>query len=210
MNITNPKVDAYFVDGCGRCKLFRTPQCKVNFWREELAMLRQIVLECGLLEELKWSQPVYSFQQKNIGMVTAFNDNCVISFFKGALLKDENKILEKPGENTQGGRVVRFTDLQKIIELKPILKAYIFEAIEIEKSGERVKLKTMDEYEIPEELEAKFAENPEFKKAFQSLTPGRQRGYYLHFSQPKQTKTRVERIEKCLPKIFSGKGFQDR
>ncbi len=210
MNITNPKVDAYFEDGCGRCKLFRTPQCKVNFWREELAMLRQIVLECGLLEELKWSQPVYSFQQKNIGMVTAFNDNCVISFFKGALLKDENKILEKPGENTQGGRVVRFTDLQKIIELKPILKAYIFEAIEIEKSGERVKLKTMDEYEIPEELEAKFAENPEFKVAFQSLTPGRQRGYYLHFSQPKQTKTRVERIEKCQPKIFSGKGFQDR
>jgi uncharacterized protein YdeI (YjbR/CyaY-like superfamily) len=210
MQNTNPKVDLYFADGCGRCDFYRTPKCKVNFWREELVLLRQIMLDCGLTEELKWKQPVYSFEKKNIGMITAFNENCVISFFKGALLKDENNILEKPGEDSQSVRLVRFTDTKKIIKLKPVLKAYLAEAIEIEKSGKKIKPKTIEEYDIPEELEAKFLENPEFKKAFQALTPGRQRGYYIHFSQTKQSKTRVERIVKCMPKIFTGKGFFDR
>jgi uncharacterized protein YdeI (YjbR/CyaY-like superfamily) len=210
MNKMNPKVDAYFIDGCGRCKLFRTPQCKVNFWREEMALLRQIVLDCGLREELKWSVPVYTFEDRNVLIVSAFNENCVLSFLKGALLRDENKILEKPGENTQGGRVVRFTDLQKIVELETVLKDYIREAIEVEKSGEKVKLKTLDEHEIPAELEAKFAENPEFKAAFDRLTHGRKRSYYIHISQAKQPKTRIERIEKCVPKIFQGKGFLER
>jgi uncharacterized protein YdeI (YjbR/CyaY-like superfamily) len=210
-NITmNPKVDAYLVDGCGRCNLFRTPQCKVNFWREEMALLRQIVLECGLTEELKWSVPVYTFEDKNVLIVSAFNENCVLSFLKGALLKDEKKILEKPGENTQSGRVVRFTDLQKVFELETVLRDYIREAIEIEKSGEKVKFKEISEHEIPAELEAKFAENPEFNAAFDRLTPGRKRSYYIHISQAKQSKTRIERVEKCTPKIFSGKGFFDR
>ncbi len=210
MNEKNPQVDVYLEDGCGRCKLYRTPQCKVNFWREELTLLRRIMLDCGLTEELKWSQPVYSFEKKNIGLITAFNDNCVISFFKGALLKDENKILEKPGEDSQAVRFVKFTDVKKIIDLELVLKAYLAEAIKIEKSGEKVKLKDISEREIPEELAAKFIENPDLKKAFEALTPGRQRGYYIHFLQPKQTKTRVERIVKCMPKIFVGKGFQDR
>jgi uncharacterized protein YdeI (YjbR/CyaY-like superfamily) len=207
---TNPKVDGYFDAGCGRCELVNTPKCKVNFWREEMAVLRQIVLECGLTEELKWSVPVYTFDDKNVVIVGAFNDNCVLSFPKGALMKDPNGILEKPGKNTQAGRVVRFTDLQKVIELESVLKDYIREAIEIEKSGEKVQLKTIDEHEIPEELEAKFAENPELKAAFDRLTPGRKRSYYIHISQAKQAKTRIERIEKCIPKIFQGKGFLDR
>ena len=207
---TNPKADAYFDAGCGRCDLVNTPKCKVNFWREEMALLRTIALEIGLTEELKWSVPVYTSEGKNIAIVAAFNDNCVLSFLKGSLLKDPHGILEKPGENSQVGRVVRFTDTKKVVELEAVLKAYLLEAIEIEKSGEKVKLKTIDEHEIPEELQNKFDEDPSFKAAFQALTPGRQRGYYIHFSQPKQAKTRIERIEKCKPKIFSGKGFFDR
>ncbi len=209
MNKLNPKVDVYFTAGCGRCPLVNTPECKVHNWDAELAMLREIVLDCGLNEELKWSHPVYTFQKNNIVMIGAFKENCVLSFFKGALLKDSAKILSKPGENTQAGRVIRFTNVQEIVALESIIKAYIYEAIEVEKAGLKVNLKTTSDFIIPEEFQTKLDEIPALKTAFESLTPGRQRAYILHFSQPKQSKTRLERIENCVPQILIGKGLND-
>lgn len=205
----NPEVDNYFIDGCGRCSLFATPQCKVNTWAKELKLLRTIVNDCGLTEELKWGVPVYSFQKKNVLLIGAFKDNCVLSFLKGALLNDAKNILAFPGENSQSGKVIRFTNAGKIVKLEKTIKAYIYEAIEIEKAGLKVPLKKITEHKIPEELEIKFKKDAKFKAAFQALTPGRQRGYFIHFSQPKQAATRISRIEKCIPKIFAGKGMQD-
>jgi uncharacterized protein YdeI (YjbR/CyaY-like superfamily) len=209
MNRTNPKVDVYFTAGCGRCSLVNTPECKVHNWTAELAKLREIVLDCGLTEELKWSHPVYTFQKNNIILIAAFKENCVLSFLKGALLEDTDKILTKPGENTQAARVIRFTDVQKIIEVETVIKTYIHEAIEIEKAGLKVEFKETKDFEFPEELTEKFAENPSFQTAFFALTPGRQRGYILHFSQPKQSATSEARIERCLPQIMMGKGLND-
>ena len=206
----NPKVDTYLAAGCGRCSLTNTPECKVHNWTQELAKLRKIVLDCGLNEELKWSQPVYTLDENNIILITAFKEYCCISFFKGALLKDEHKILSKQGENSQTARIVKFTDVRKIIELENVLKNYIHEAVEIEKAGLKVELKQTSDYEIPTELENKFAENSAFQSAFFALTPGRQRGYILHFSQPKQSGTRTARIEKSIPNIFIGKGLHDK
>lgn len=209
MNRINPKVDIYFSAGCGRCPLGNTPECKVHNWRAELAELRKIILGCGLTEELKWGIPVYTFQKSNIILIGAFKQDCVLSFFKGALLKDAAGILSKPSENTQAGRVVRFKDLRKIIELKPILKAYIHEAVEVEKAGLKVELKKMADYGIPEEFQNQLDENPALKTAFDALTPGRRRGYILYFSAPKQSKTRASRVEKCAPQILMGKGLND-
>lgn len=208
-NRINPKVDVYLNAGCGRCPLGNTPECKVNFWQEELETLRTIILECGLTEELKWGVPVYTSEKNNVVLISALNDNCVISFPKGALLKDKNKILTKPGENSQAGRVVRLTSVQQIIELEDVLTEYILEAVEVEKAGLKVKYKETSEYEIPEELQNKFNEDPAFQIAFNQLTPGRQRGYLLYFAQPKQSKTREARIERSLPRIFIGKGVND-
>lgn len=205
----NPKVDHYFIAGCGRCPLADTPECKVHNWQEELQLLRSILLECGLTEELKWGVPCYTFQKNNVIILGAFKEYCMISFFKGALLSDTEGILTKPGENTQAGRVIRFTNVKQVVKLEAVLKAYIYEAIEVEKSGAKVTYKKADEYAIPDELTQKFKEDPEFKKAFYALTPGRQKGYIIHFSQPKQSATRVSRIEKCMSKIFEGKGFND-
>lgn len=210
MNKMNPKVDTYLAAGCGRCSLTNTPECKVHNWTQELAKLRKIVLDCGLNEELKWSQPVYTLDENNIILITAFKEYCCISFFKGALLKDENNILSKQGENVQSARIVKFTDVREIIELENVLKNYIYEAVEIEKSGLKVELKNVSDYEIPVELENKFVENESFRNAFFTLTPGRQKGYILHFSQPKQSATRTARIEKFIPQIFMGKGLHDR
>ncbi len=209
MNKPNPKVDVYFAAGCGRCSLVNTPECKVHNWDAELAMLREIVLDCGLDEELKWSHPVYTSQKSNIVLIGAFNENCVLSFFKGALLKDKKGILTKQGENTQSARVIRFTDVQKIIELESVIKSYIHEAIEVEKLGLKVEYKDVLQYEIPEELQNKLDENEAFKNAFNTLTPGRQKGYILHFSQPKQSATRESRITRCVPQIMMGKGLND-
>lgn len=210
MNKMNPKVDVYFTAGCGRCPLVNTPECKVHNWTEELQLVREIVLDCGLTEELKWSHPVYTFEKKNIVMIGAFNENCVLSFFKGALLKDADGILQKPGENTQAGRVIRFTEVQKIIEMESIIKEYIYEAVEVEKSGLKVDFKQTSDHKFPEELEKKLDANEAFKNAFNALTPGRQKGYILHFSEPKQSKTRESRIEKSTSRIFLGKGLNDR
>jgi uncharacterized protein YdeI (YjbR/CyaY-like superfamily) len=205
----NPKVDAYFTAGCGRCPLVNTPECKVHNWEKELEMLRTIVLDCGLTEELKWSHPVYTFQGNNIILIGAFKENCVISFFKGALLTDTDKILCKPGKNTQAGRVIRFTNVREIVKMESIIKAYIYEAIEIEKAGLKVEFKTIEEHKIPEEFQTKLEEISALKTAFNALTSGRQRGYLLHFSQPKQSKTREARIERCMPQILIGKGLND-
>ncbi|HMS43314.1 MAG TPA: YdeI/OmpD-associated family protein [Pyrinomonadaceae bacterium] len=206
----NPKIDTYLAVGCGRCPLGNTPECKVHTWTEELETLREIVLECGLTEELKWGVPCYTFDGNNVVIIGAFNEYCSISFFKGVLLKDESKILSKPGENSQAGRLVKFTDVQQIIEKEASLKEYIAEAVEIEKADLKVAYKDVSEYKIPEELQNKLNENEAFKNAFNALTPGRQKGYILHFSQPKQSKTRESRIEKHIPQIFLGKGLNDR
>jgi uncharacterized protein YdeI (YjbR/CyaY-like superfamily) len=205
----NPKVDAYFTSGCGRCPLVNTPDCKVHTWQAELRKLRSILLNCGLTEELKWAHPCYTVQGKNIILLGSFKEYCTLSFLKGALLQDTEGILLKPGEDSQVARLLRFTDVQEIIELDSVLKSYIFEAIEVEKAGLKVRLKTISERTIPEELQQKFDELPAFKAAFDALTPGRQRGYLIHFSAPKQSKTRAARVEKCLTKIFDGKGLQD-
>jgi uncharacterized protein YdeI (YjbR/CyaY-like superfamily) len=205
----NPKVDLYLVEGCGRCPLGNTPQCKVNKWPKELEILRFLLLSSDLKEDLKWSMPCYTFEGNNILILSAFNDYCALSFFKGALLKDAEGILIQQTENTQATRQVRFTNVQQIIELENILKKYISEAIEIEKNGLKIDFKKITEYEIPEEFQRKMNENPAIKTAFESLTPGRQRGYLIHFSAPKQAKTRESRIENCLEQIFAGKGLND-
>ncbi|MCB9138659.1 MAG: YdeI/OmpD-associated family protein [Caldilineaceae bacterium] len=209
MNHPNPKVDPYFIEGCGRCALVGTPECKVHTWEEELAHLRRICLDSDLTEELKWSQPCYTVGGRNLIMIAAFKDNCVLSFFKGALLKDPHGILEKPGGNSRAGRVVRFTDVAQVLEQEPILKAYIEESIAAEKAGLEVVVED-DELVLPEELEEKFAEDPDFMAAFEALTPGRQRGYAIYFSSAKQSKTRTARIEKHMPRIFEGLGMHDR
>ncbi|MCL4107398.1 UNVERIFIED_CONTAM: hypothetical protein GTU68_067309 [Idotea baltica] len=192
-----------------RCPLGGTPECKVHNWDKELELLRAIVLDCGLNEELKWGVPAYTYKGANVIVIGAFVDNCVLSFFKGALLNDEKGILTKPGENTQAARVVRFTKHQEIVDLESALKEYIYEAIEVEKAGLKVEFKKNPE-PMPEELLDKLNESAEFKKAFEALTPGRQRGYILHFSQPKQSKTRVSRIEKSIERVFAGKGYNER
>lgn len=205
----NPKVDLYFSDGCGRCPLGGTPECKVNNWPNEMKLLRTIVIDCGLTEELKWGVPCYTYKKSNIAVVSAFKHYCALSFFKGALLKDTSNILVKPGENTQGARLIKFTDPKAVVTLEPILKAYIYEAIEVEKAGLKVDFKRKAKLPIPIEFQKKLDNDPELKTAFEALTPGRQKGYKLYFSAPKQSETRESRIEKYIPKILDGKGVHD-
>lgn len=205
----NPKIDAYLAEGCGRCKLGGTPECKVHSWQPELKLLRSIVLECGLEEELKWGVPCYTWQGHNILIVAAFKTYASISFFKGALLSDHAGMLESPGENSQAGRLIKFTDVRTISKQKADLKAYIFEAIEIEKAGLKVASKPVSEFPVPEEFQQKLDQLPQLKKAFEALTPGRQRAYLLHFGGAKQSVTRAARVEKWIPQILAGKGFNE-
>jgi uncharacterized protein YdeI (YjbR/CyaY-like superfamily) len=192
---TNPKVDFYFN--------------KEKNWQEEIERLRTIILSCGLNEELKWGCPCYTFGKTNIVLIHVFKEYCAVLFFKGALLNDAHGILIQQTENVQVARQVRFTNLDEIIELEPILKTYIFEAIEVEKAGLKVALKTTADFVVPGEFQSKLDRIPALKTAFEALTPGRQRGYLFHFSQPKQSKTREARIEKYIPQILSGKGLDD-
>lgn len=201
-------VEIYFSEGCGRCSLGGTPECKVHTWQQELIALRRIVLECGLDEECKWGVPCYTFQGKNILMVSALKDSCIISFFKGSLLHDEHGLLSFAGENSQVAKMFRFTRAEDILMLEELIKTYIFEAVEVEKAGLKVPKSAAPE--LPEELLQKFEEMPAFQVAFEALTPGRQRGYVLYFSQPKQAQTRESRIEKCVPKILNGEGLHDK
>lgn len=178
-------------------------------WSTELAQLRTIALDCNLAEEFKWRQPCYTHNGKNIVIIGGFKEYCVLSFFKGALLKDPKGILERIGEHTQAGRQIRFTDIQEIKVLETAIRNYILDAVEVEKAGLIVKLKKTSDYEIPDELRKKFGENQDLKKAFEALTPGRQKGYLLYFSAPKQSKTRVSRIDSYTQRILDGKGFHD-
>jgi len=209
MVILNPKVDKYMIDGCMRCKFGATPQCKVNNWREELDALRQIVLESELVEDLKWGVPCYTLNNKNVLLVSAFKEFACISFFKGVLLNDPHNLLEKPGENSQSTRFLKFTNFNNIIENKDLIKDFILQSIEFEKNGLKVELKKETE-PLPEELIEKFKEMPELESAFFTLTRGKQRGYIIYFSQPKQTQSKINRIDKCVDKILKGEGLNDK
>lgn len=178
-------------------------------WQKEYRKLRTLVLECGLTEELKWGCPCYTHENSNIVLIHGFNEYCALLFHKGVLLKDPEDILVQQTENVQSARQVRFTSVQEIVELKSIIQAYVREAIEVEKAGLKVDFKETKEFDVPEEFQTKLDENPTLKAAFEALTPGRQRGYLLHFSGAKQSKTRERRVKKCIPKILDGKGLRD-
>ncbi len=182
---------------------------KQDKWKDELSLLRSLILECGLVEEYKWRGPCYSFQNSNLLIIGGFKENCVLSFFKGVLLKDEVGLLVKPGENSQSARFLKFKSINEIQELKDLIKAYIFEAIELEKAGAKVEFTESKEFDLPEELLEKFKMMPELKTAFEKLTVGRQRAYVIHFNGTKNSKTKTARIEKYIPRIMIGKGFND-
>lgn len=196
MNCTNPKVDWFFN--------------KTTQWQEEYEQLRRIVLDCGLSEELKWGVPCYSFQKSNVVLIHGFKEYCALLFHKGALLKDSNDILIQQTENVQAARQIRFTNVQQIIQMEITLKAYVHEAIEVEKAGLKVPLKGTSHFPMPDEFQKKLEEKPALKTAFEALTPGRQRGYLLYFSQAKQSKTKAARVEKYLQQILEGKGLNDK
>ena len=191
----NLKVDFYFD--------------KEKKWQKEIEQLRIIVLDCGLIEELKWGCPCYTFQNSNIVLIHVFKEYCALLFFKGALLNDPEGILVQQTENVQSARQLRFTSAREILEKERIIKSYIYEAIEVEKAGLQVKLKKTSDFKIPGEFQKQLDKKPALKKAFEALTPGRQRAYIFHFSQPKQSKTREARVEKYIPQILDGKGLND-
>jgi len=191
----NPKVDFFFN--------------KTSKWQQEYALLRKIILQTELTEELKWGCPCYTFQKTNVVLIHGFKEYCALLFHKGALLKDTDALLIQQTENVQAARQIRFTSLQQIKDLESSMKSYIYEAIEVERAGLKVELKKTSEFNMPDEFRQVLDEYVELKTAFEALTPGRQRGYLLHFSQPKQSKTRESRIEKCIPRILEGKGLND-
>ncbi|WP_420318495.1 YdeI/OmpD-associated family protein [Ekhidna sp.] len=183
---------------------------KATQWKEEYSQLRRIALDCGLIEELKWGHPCYTYKGDNIVLIHGFKNYCALFFHKGALLKDSEKILVQQTENVQSARQMRFTNATEIGNQQATIKAYIYEAIEVEKAGLKVEMKGTKDFPMPEELAQKFERNAGFKTAFEALTPGRQRGYLLHFSKAKQSSTRVSRIEKSMSRIFEGKGWNER
>mgnify|MGYP005817601263 FL=1 len=193
----NPKVVDRFLD-------------RAKKWQQEMKLLREICLNCGLTEEFKWMHPCYTFQGKNVVLIHGFKEYCALLFHKGVLLKDTNNILIQQTENVQSARQIRFTSLQEIIDLKSTIKAYIFEAMEVEKAGLEVPMKKTSEFKMPDEFKVALDNDPDLKAAFQGLTPGRQRGYMLYFSQAKQSTTRTSRVEKYIPKILQGKGLNDQ
>jgi uncharacterized protein YdeI (YjbR/CyaY-like superfamily) len=195
MKNKNPLVDAYLT--------------KAKIWKNEMEELRTILLNCDLTEELKWGKPCYSFENKNLFIIQAFKTNCALGFFKGELINDEKGLLVKPGENTQSGRMIRFTDLKEITKIKGTLKTYIKEAIAQEKKGTKTIIKEKADLVLTEELQTVLNKNAKFKKAFEALTPGRQRAYHIFFSAAKQSQTREARIEKYKQQILDGKGIND-
>jgi uncharacterized protein YdeI (YjbR/CyaY-like superfamily) len=195
MNTMNPKVDWYF--------------SKAKKWQDEIAKLREIVLGCDLTEDLKWGCPCYTFEKSNIVLIHTFKEYCALLFFKGALLKDSKNILIRQTENVQAARQVRFTSLQEIVKLEKTIKAYIYQAVEVEEAGLKVPLKKTEAFKMPAEFQHRLDKNAALEKAFKALTPGRQRGYLLYFSSAKQSKTREARIEKYMQHILKGKGLDD-
>lgn len=195
MDASNPKVDDYLR--------------KSEKWGEESRALRKIIRDCGLTEEFKWRQPCYTFENANVVIIQNFKDYCAVMFFKGALLKDPAGILVKPGKHTQAGRQIRYTTIQDVAELEATLKVYVYEAIEVERAGLKVELKTTEEFKIPEEFQTRLVQDPALENAFNALTPGRQRAYIYYFSSAKQSTTRQSRVDKCIPKILNGQGLND-
>jgi len=195
MDRMNPKIDAYL--------------SKAEKWQDESREMRRILLDSQLTEELKWGKPCYTLEKRNVAIIQGFKEYCAMMFFKGALLEDKEGLLIRPGKHTQAGRQIRFTNVREIVGMEAILKTYIQEAIEVERSGRKVKLKETSDFEIPDEFQAKLDEMPALKDAFRALTPGRQRAYIFYFSSAKQSKTRQSRVEKCIPKILAGKGLND-
>jgi len=191
----NPKVDS-IID-------------KEEKWQKEFEKLREIMLDCPLEEDLKWGCPCYSYQGGNVVLIHGFKDYCALLLFKGALLGDPEGILIQQTENVQSARQIRFTSLKQISGMARVLKAYIYEAIEVEKAGLKVKMKKTADYPVPEEFQLKLDKMPALRKAFEALTPGRQRGYIFYFSSAKQSKTRASRVEKYIPQILEGKGLED-
>ena len=182
---------------------------KAKKWQEEFVQLRRIVLDCGLTEDFKWMHPCYTLEKKNVVLIHGFKEYCALLFHKGALLQDPHGLLIQQTENVQAARQIRFTDLQEIVEMEDVLKAYIHQAIEVEKAGLEVDFKKTEDYTAPEEFQTKLDENTDLKTAFEALTPGRQRAYLHYFSEPKQSKTRVSRVEKYMEQILNGKGLND-
>lgn len=201
-------VDQYLIDGCMRCKYGATPQCKVHRWHAELETLRAIVLQSGLQEAIKWGMPCYTHNGKNIVSISAFKEYASLNFFKGALLQDTAQILQRHGENSQAFRTLKVTQVNQILPLTDILLAYINEAIAIELAGKKIAFKKSPE-PIPDELRLAFEKDPGFERAFKALTPGRQRGFILHYTQAKQTATRINRIEKSKTAVLLGKGMNE-
>lgn len=194
-NATNPKVDAYFE--------------RRDSWQEELALLRRILLDTGLTEDLKWGEPCYTLDGANVVLIHGFKEYCALLFFKGALMKDPADILIQQTKNVQAARQIRFTGAAQISGMENVLKAYVAEAAEVERSGAKVDLKKTDDFAVPEEFQIRIDSTPSLKTAFEALTPGRQRAYLLYFAQPKQAKTRESRIDKAMPQILAGKGLND-
>ena len=202
--------EQYLRDGCGRCDKYKTPDCKVHFWHEELTSLRAILLEVGLQENIRWSQPVYSAGGQNVVIIFAFRAYFGLGFMKGALLDDPQGLLVFSGPNSQSAKQLRFENAEEIVAQKDLIKQYLHNAIKVTKSGQRVAFDAKHNLEFPEELLERFDEDPDFHDAFMALTPGRQRGYNLFFTGAKQSATRIARIEKYYGDIMEGLGIHDR
>jgi uncharacterized protein YdeI (YjbR/CyaY-like superfamily) len=205
--MNNTSVESYLAEGCGRCEHYQTPQCKVHLWTEELLALREILRSSGLEETMKWGSPCYTFDGKNVAMMGSFRDYCSISFFKGVLLEDPNGVLEAPGPNSRHARLLKFRSLDDVEQLASQALNFLNQAVEIQKKG--LKVDTAEVEPLPDELEARLLSEDGLWEAYEALTPGRQRSFVLHVSGAKNPETRVRRAEKCVPKIWAGKGFNE-
>lgn len=201
-------VDSYLEDGCGRCKHYQTPECKVHLWADALRAIRELVRSTELEEQLKWGSPCYSLEGQNVVMIGAYRDNCVLSFLKGAALPDPTNILEKPGPNTRYARVVRFRSLEEVVARRDALTQLLHEALVFERSGQEVQVE--DDDVLPAELEERLEVDAELKEAFEALTPGRQRSYQIYIGGAKKAETRHARVERSVEKIMAGKGWNER
>jgi uncharacterized protein YdeI (YjbR/CyaY-like superfamily) len=209
MRLTPNNFEDYIQYGCGRCDLGGTDQCKVHSWTQEINALRTLLLRSGLKEEIKWSMPTYTLEGRNVLILAAFKEFCSLNFFKGVLLEDPDKLLESPGENSQSARYLKIRSMAEFSERKEGIELLIQRAMEVEMAGTKVEFKKVDDYEVPVEFQTRLDEFPALKAAFEQLTPGRRKGYLIHFAQAKQAATRVSRIEKCIPRILEGKGMMD-
>lgn len=207
--MNNTSVDSFLAEGCGRCEHYQTPQCKVHLWTEELVLLRELLQETELTEEMKWGSPCYTLDGGNVVNLTALRDCCALGFFKGALLDDPDGVLEAPGPNSQAVRMLKFTSADQIREQHALASRFIAQAIALEKAGAKVAFKKRPE-PIPEELQAALDADPALEAAWKALTPGRQRSHILQVSGAKLAATRARRVQKCVPKILAGKSYLDR